>query len=128
MRQHAYVSRPVPAIADPELDRLYETVSGYFALLAEPTRLKILNALCDGERSVNDVVAHVNSTQTNVSRHLNMMYARGVLTRRREGPMSFYAIADETVVTLCRAACVNVAGRSDMRVPAKAVRRFMPQG
>ena len=41
------------AIADPELDKLYETVSGYFALLAEPTRLKILNALCDGERSVN---------------------------------------------------------------------------
>ena len=116
------------AIADAELDRLFETVSGYFALLAEPMRLKILNALCDGERSVNDVVAQVNSTQTNVSRHLNLMYARGVLTRRRDGPMSFYAIADETVVTLCRAACVNVAGRADLRVPAKAVRRFMPQG
>ena len=115
-------------IADPELDRLYETVSGYFALLAEPTRLKILNALCDGERSVNDVVTHVNSTQTNVSRHLNMMYGRGVLTRRREGAMTFYAIADETVVALCRAACVNVAARADVRVPAKAGRRFMPQG
>jgi hypothetical protein len=42
--------------------------------------------------------------------------------------MTFYAIADETVVTLCRAACVNVAGRADLRVPAKAVRRFIPQG
>ena len=114
-------------VADPELDRLYETVSGYFALLAEPTRLRILNALCDGERSVNEVVAQVSSTQTNVSRHLNMMYGRGVLARRREGPMTFYSIADETVVTLCRAACINVAGRADARVPAKAVRRFMPK-
>ena len=116
------------AISDPELDKLYETVSGYFALLAEPTRLRILNALCDGERSVNDVVAQVNTTQTNVSRHLNMMYGRGVLARRREGAMTFYAIADETVVALCRTACVNVAARAEMRVPAKAVRRFMPQG
>jgi len=41
---------------EPELERVVDTVSAYFALLAEPTRLKILNALCEGERSVNDVV------------------------------------------------------------------------
>ena len=41
--------------------------------------------------------------------------------------MTFYAIADETVVALCRAACVQRRCARDMRVPAKAVRRFMPQ-
>ena len=70
---------------DPELDRLFEVVSGYFGLLAEPTRLKILNAICDDERSVSEIVERVESTQTNVSRHLNMMYGKGVLKRRREG-------------------------------------------
>jgi DNA-binding transcriptional ArsR family regulator len=111
---------------EPELERVFDTVSAYFALLAEPTRLKILNALCDGERSVNDVVERIGSTQTNVSRHLNLMYSRGVLTRRREGPMTFYAIADETVVALCRTACVQIASLADGKaIPSKAVRRFM---
>ena len=41
---------------DPELDRLFEVVSGYFGLLSEPTRLKILNAICEGELSVSDIV------------------------------------------------------------------------
>ena len=41
---------------EPELERLYEVVSDYFGLLAEPTRLKILSAICDGERSVSDIV------------------------------------------------------------------------
>ncbi len=85
---------------DRDLDQLFETVSGYFALLAEPTRLKILNALCDGEHSVSDIVTRTELTQTNVSRHLNFMFARGVLNRRREGAMTFYSIADKTMVTL----------------------------
>jgi DNA-binding transcriptional ArsR family regulator len=111
---------------EPELERVFHTVSAYFALLAEPTRLKILNALCDGEKSVTDVVERVASTQTNVSRHLNLMYSRGVLSRRREGPMTFYAIADENVVTLCRSVCVQIASMADGKaIPSKAVRRFM---
>lgn len=113
---------------EPELDRLFEKVSGYFGLLAEPTRLKILNAICDGERSVNEIVERVESTQTNVSRHLNLMYGKGVLKRRREGAMTFYSIADENVITLCRTACVQMASQMDERpVSSKALKRFMPQ-
>ena len=109
-----------------ELERLFEVVSGYFSLLAEPTRLKILNAICDGERSVTDIVERVGSTLTNVSRHLNLMYGKGVLKRRREGPMSFYSIADPKVVTLCRTACVHMAGHIDERaVSSRTVKRFM---
>lgn len=114
---------------DPELERLFQTVSGYFALLAEPTRLKILNALCEGERNVSEIVAHTGATQTNVSRHLNLMYSRGVLDRRRDGAMTLYSIADQNVVELCRTACVRVASMADEKaVPTKALRRFMPQG
>lgn len=113
---------------DPELEKLFQTVSGYFAILAEPTRLKILNALCDEERSVNEIVAKVGSTQTTVSRHLNMMFARGVLARRRDGAMTFYSIADGNIVTLCRTACVHIASLADDQTPkTKTVRRFMPQ-
>lgn len=113
--------------SEPELDRLLERLSGYFALLAEPTRLKILNAICDGERSVGDIVIQVGSTQTNVSRHLNLMYSKGVLTRRREGSMTFYGVADPAIVTLCRTACVQFASLSeDKAISARTLRRFMP--
>lgn len=113
---------------DPDLERLFDTVSGYFALLAEPTRLKILHALCDGERSVSDVVERVGSTPTNVSRHLSLMHSRGVLTRRRDGTMTRYAIADPAVITLCRTACVQIASLADEQtVQQRALRRFMPQ-
>lgn len=113
---------------EPQLERLFEVVSGYFGLLAEPTRLKILNAICDGERSVSDIVERVESTQTNVSRHLNLMYSRGILSRRREGAMTYYAISDANVVALCRTACVHIAGGFDERtVSDGAVKRFMPK-
>ena len=111
---------------EPELDRLFETVSGYFGLLAEPTRLKILNTICDGERSVSDIVERVGSSQTNVSRHLNLMYGRGVLERRKEGAMSFYSVADPTVVALCRTACVHLAAADEATPSARVLRRFMP--
>ncbi len=113
---------------DPELDLLFEVVSGYFGLLSEPTRLKILNAICDGELSVSDIVERVESTQTNVSRHLNLMYSKGVVKRRREGPMTFYSIADPNIVTLCRTACVQMASQFDGKsVSNRTLKRFMPR-
>ena len=109
---------------DPELERLFEVVSGYFGLLSEPTRLKILNAIC--ELSVSEIVERVQSTQTNVSRHLNLMYGRGVLKRRRDGAMTFYSIADANVVTLCRTACVQMASQFDEKsVSNRTLKRFM---
>lgn len=113
---------------EPELERLYEVVSGYFGLLAEPTRLKILSAICDGERSVSDIVERVGASQTNVSRHLNLMYGKGVLRRRRDGQSTFYSIADANIITLCRTACVQLAGQLDEQsVSNRAVKRFMPK-
>ena len=111
---------------DPELDRLFEVVSGYFGLLSEPTRLKILNAICEGELTVTEIVERVGSTQTNVSRHLNLMYGKGVLKRRRDGAMTLYAIADRNIVTLCRTACVQMASQIDEKsVSSRTLKRFM---
>jgi DNA-binding transcriptional ArsR family regulator len=112
---------------EPELERLFEVVSGYFGLLAEPTRLKILNTICDQERSVSDIVERVGSSQTNVSRHLNMMYGRGVLKRRRDGATVYYAVSDPNLVSLCRTACVHIASQHDEpAVSARTLKRFMP--
>jgi len=112
---------------DSDLQRLYEEVSGFFGLLAEPTRLKILNALCDGERSVSEVVQRAQLTQTNVSRHLNLMYSKGLLRRRRQGQQTMYSVADPGTVELCRTVCTYIAGLADERpVSRRTLRRFMP--
>jgi len=111
---------------DADLERLFEVVSGYFGLLSEPTRLKILNAICERELPVSEIVERVESTQTNVSRHLNLMYGKGVLKRRREGAMTFYSIADANVIALCRVACVQIAGQVEAKpVASRAIKRFM---
>lgn len=113
---------------DRDLERLFESVSGFFGLLAEPTRLKILNSLCDGERSVSEVVQSIDSTQTNVSRHLNLMYAKGVLERRRQGQQTLYSVADPAIVELCRTVCVHLASVADGNsVSSRTLRRFMPK-
>lgn len=111
-----------------QLNRLYESVSSYFGLFSEPMRLRIMHCLCDGEKSVTDVVQNVESTQTNVSRHLSLMYKQGVLARRKDGITVFYSIADENAVALCRSVCTQLATRMDEgRVAPKAVRTFMAQ-
>ena len=110
-----------------ELNQVFEKVSGYFSLLSEPTRLKILHVLCDSEKSVSEVVERVESTQANVSRHLNTMYRAGVLSRRKEGNMVYYAIQDQTCVALCKSVCNQIAGRMEEEtISRRTVRGFMP--
>lgn len=94
-----------------ELGRVFETVSRYFALLSEPMRIRILHAICDGERSVSEIVDETGGTQTNISRHLNSMYRAGVLTRRKEGNFTYYGVSDTALTEICRTVCVHIAAR-----------------
>ena len=111
-----------------ELSPVFESVSQYFALLSEPMRLRVLHVLCDGEKSVNDVVERVDSTQSNVSRHLNNLYRAGVLARRREANQVFYRVEDQNFVDMCRTVCVQIAAHMDESRPKKSqFLRVMPK-
>jgi DNA-binding transcriptional ArsR family regulator len=102
-----------------ELDVVFALVAQHFSLLAEPTRLKILHAICADERSVGDIVAATGATQTNVSRHLALMHRAGVVTRRREGSAVYYRVDSPEFVEICRNVCVQIASRMDAREPVK---------
>ena len=109
----AQQARPQPEeVTVDELGRVFETVSRYFSLLAEPMRVRILHAICDGERTVSEIVEHTGATQTNVSRHLNTMYRAGVLTRRKHAGFTYYGVADLALTEICRTVCVHIAGRN----------------
>ena len=105
--------------ASGELDEVFDSVARYFALLAEPTRLKILHAICNGERSVTAIVAATGATQTNVSRHLSLMHQAGVVSRRRDGSTVFYRLLDEDFADICRTVCVRIAGRIEADQPLR---------
>lgn len=60
--------------------------------LAQPTRIKIIDFLRDGERCVCEIFPAIGEEQSNTSRHLNLMVSAGALSRRKDGLKIYYAI------------------------------------
>jgi len=94
------MDRPLPLN-----DQALELVSRRFAVLAEPMRLRIVQALFAGEKNVSGLVAATGGTQANVSRHLQTLTAAGVLGRRKDGLQVFYRITDPSIPKLCTLVC-----------------------
>jgi len=90
-------------------DHVFETVAELFAVLSAPIRLKIISAVCQDERNVSELLQLIDTTQPNMSQHLNTLYRCGVLARRREGTQIYYRLQNEFVATLCRTVCTQVA-------------------
>jgi ArsR family transcriptional regulator len=86
-------------------DQALEIVARRFAVLAEPMRLRLIQALFDGEKNVTDLVEATGGTQANISRHLQTLIAAHVLDRRKEGLQVFYRISDPTIPKLCELVC-----------------------
>jgi DNA-binding transcriptional ArsR family regulator len=63
-----------------------------FQTLADPTRLKILEILRGGEKTVNNIVDMVDIQQSGVSRHLNILHEAGFVQMRPDGQKRLYSI------------------------------------
>lgn len=111
-----------------ELDPVFDRVAAYFRLLSEPMRLRIMHAVCNDERTVSAIVEATGATQTNVSRHLNLMHAAGALARRKDGALVYYSVADPELVELCRSVCVRIASEIEDQQPLRHdLLRLLPQ-
>jgi ArsR family transcriptional regulator len=97
-----------------ESDAVFETAAEVFRVMSAPMRLKIISSLCHGEKNVSELLAEINTTQPNMSQHLNTLYKSGVLGKRREGVQIYYRIINDRVVTLCRAVCTQIAIEGDL--------------
>ena len=82
--------------------------------MSAPMRLKIINSLCNEEKNVGQLLEEIDTTQPNMSQHLNTLYKAKILGKRREGVQIYYRIINERVVTLCRAVCTQIAIDSDL--------------
>jgi len=96
-------------VSKPLSEKTLELVAERFRVLGDPLRLRLLQALEPGEKSVAELVAATGASQANVSKHLQLMLRAGVVERRREGLFSFYSVRDARVFQLCDAVCGSLA-------------------
>ncbi len=98
-----------------------DEVAERFRVLGEPLRVRLIQELQDGERTVSDLVAALGATQSNVSKHLRIIQAAGIAGRRHAGNLVYYFMTDPSVFALCDAVCASVGERltRDARIAAE---------
>jgi DNA-binding transcriptional ArsR family regulator len=97
-----------------------EMVARRFRMLGEPQRLRILQLLQSGPKSVNEVVEALAVSQSNVSRHLQALAEAGLIARKRSGNSIIYSIADPLVYKLCDLVCRSVTRQARRRLEQMA--------
>ena len=120
MRSHAYIYEMRKALRKRAVDvtkslspalmeQVFSVMAGYFSVLSESSRLRIMYAICGGEKSVSEVLALCGSSQANISRQLTALHKAGIVSRRKEGVTVYYAIADEATVEMCQLIFAKIA-------------------
>jgi DNA-binding transcriptional ArsR family regulator len=99
----------------PMTPAVLEWIADRFKILGDPTRLRLLQVLRDGESTVTELVEATGLGQANVSKHLQMLHSHGYVSRRKEGLYSWYRLADQGVFKLCDLMC----GRLERDLAAK---------
>jgi DNA-binding transcriptional ArsR family regulator len=96
-------------LTTPISEPLADMIAKRFRVLAEPTRIRLLDRLRAGETSVQDLADALGTSQQNVSKHLAVLAEAGVVERRKSGTLALYRIADESVFDLCEQVCGSLA-------------------
>lgn len=109
MTNRAKVKQATKNLSPKEMEKVFIRVADYFNVLSEPARLRIMYAVCSGEKSVSEVLELCGSSQANVSRHLSALHKAGILMRRKAGATVYYSIADTATVEMCQTVCTKVA-------------------
>lgn len=83
------------------MKKIFEIQADVCKPLANAKRLEIIYALKDGERSVAELVKTLGLPKPNVSQHLAVLRACGVVKTRRKGVKIYYSIANPKIVKAC---------------------------
>jgi len=100
-------------------EQALEYVAKYFKALAEPMRLKVLNALQDGEKNVSQLTQLSGGTQANISKHLTLLAQYNLVKRESRGTNVYYRIADPSVYELCELVCGQIGKRMTLEEDIK---------
>ena len=106
MRATTDVPHPLPA-------PLVELIAERFRVLAEPMRIRLLDALREAPATVQEL-QQATARRSRTSRSTSALLLRsGLVSRRKEGNFSLYEIADEGVFELCEQVCGGLRRQLD---------------
>ena len=88
--------------------------------LAQPTRLKILEFLRDGERCICEIIPAINGEQSNISRHISLMQKSHLVSTRKDGVKVMVKIRDPRIFEILDK--VNVVLRIQMQEQHQVVK------
>ena len=84
---------------------LIELVAQRFRVLGEPMRIKLLDRLREGDATAGELQEALGASQQNVSKHLGILHAAGMVSRTKQGNHARYGISDPSVFELCEQVC-----------------------
>jgi ArsR family transcriptional regulator len=83
---------------------VYQAKAEFFRILGHPVRVRTLELLRDGERTVGDLQGALGLDSSGTSQHLGVLRKHGVLDSRREGTSVYYRIKDPRMLQLLEVA------------------------
>lgn len=86
-------------------DRQLDIAAQYFKALGDMSRLMILRALNGSEKNVTEIASVTGLSQPNVSRHMGILAAAGIVEKTKVGVTARYRIVDTNVSVVCGLAC-----------------------
>ena len=93
-----------------------QAVSELFAVLSEPTRLRVLQMLQDGPASVGQIVENLGIKQANASKQLGILHQAGILAREKAGNSAIYSIRMPLVFDLCGLVCDGLREEAEAKL------------
>ncbi len=89
---------------------LLQRAADILKTVAHPARLRIIDFLEAGEKSVNEICSQLGAPQPYISQNLNLMKAKGILSSRRNGTQVLYSVANKNVIEVIH--CVRKHGEN----------------
>src|SRR5215217_1202856 len=93
------------SIPHPLPEALVELIAQRFRVIGEPMRIRLLDALRDGPKTINELTEALGASQQNVSKHIGVLVQAGIVGREKDGNRVRCFIADEYVFALCELVC-----------------------
>ena len=82
------------------MDSVHQAKAEFFRILGHPARVRVLELLSEGERTVGDLQQELGLDSSGTSQHLGVMRRQGILDTRREGTSIFYRVRDPRIFQL----------------------------
>jgi DNA-binding transcriptional ArsR family regulator len=92
-----------------------ESVAAWLRVIADPTRIRLMEILSAGSYSVQGLAAQLGTTHQNVSKHLGVLRHAGIVRRRKEKNQALYELSDWSGWWMVEQADKSIAAGLDER-------------